>query len=143
MEKQHNYMRWVAAAAVAIATFFGGYYVGSGENQVLNPEETYVLLLHEDERFSPGDPRKMFEEYSNWMANAQADGIGIDGQELAPQAVVVSQGNLTPRDENANNRVTGYFIVEAASMEEAVSIAQNNPHIKYGGSIEVKPFMVR
>jgi hypothetical protein len=40
-------------------------------------------------------------------------------------------------------RTTGYFLVEANSFEDAIAVAAANPHIKYGGSIEVKPFMVR
>jgi hypothetical protein len=41
----------------------------------------------------------------------------------------------------ALREVTGYFIVNAASEVEAVSLAQSSPHVKYGGTVVVKKIL--
>ena len=66
----------------------------------------------------------------------------ITGQELQNEAWRLSADGTT----NLNNqevRTTGYFIIEAATAEEALAVAKDNPHLKYGGTIELKAYMNR
>ena len=108
---------------------------------MIEPTKGYMLLLHEDKDFAPGDQMEMFEEYKAWMENTFAKGIKITGQELKDEATLVKGEEL--KTINSDVRTTGYFLVEANSLDDAIKVAQENPHIKYGGSIEVKPYMVR
>ena len=144
--KMNTYLKWVASVAAAVLLFYVGHFVGqrSIDNVTIDPNKGYILILHEDSHFSPGDPNEMFREYSSWMQNTFAKGVNITGQELKNEAVMVDrQKNLEYLDESASDKVTGYFILEAESMELALEIAKDNPHVKYGGSIEVKEYMVR
>lgn len=144
--KMNNIGKIIIGIAASILLFLGGTWYGkSSTNQItITPEMGYMLLLHEDERFTPGEPMEMFEEYAAWMENTFARGVKITGQELANEAVLIRKGapNVNQGDET-DVRTTGYFILEAKSLEEAIAVAQDNPHVKYGGTVEVKAYMVR
>ncbi len=138
--------QWVVSAAASVLIFLSGQYYGQlNTTDMIEIEATkgYMLLLHEDERFRPGDPMEMFEDYKSWMENAYASGVKITGQELKNEAVLVTVGEQVAVGEAAQKKTTGYFLLEADTMEEALKVAQANPHVKYGGVVEVKPFMVR
>lgn len=145
-ENKMNIGRIVIGIAAGILLFLGGTWYGKSTSGHISitPEMGYMLLLHEDEQFTPGDPMEMFEEYAAWMENTFARGVKITGQELVNEAVLVRKGvpNET-QGEEAEIRTTGYFILEANSLEEALAVAQENPHVKYGGTVEVKAYMVR
>ena len=138
--------RILMGMAASILLFLGGTWFGqsSSDQITIAPELGYLLLLHEDDRFTPGDPMEMFEEYGTWMENTSARGVKITGQELVNEAVLVRQGapNVS-QGADAEIRTTGYFILEANSLEEAIAVAQENPHVKYGGTVEVKAYMNR
>ncbi len=138
--------RWLplAAAVAGIALFAGGYFFGrsqGGPEGQIRPELGYMLLLHEDSRFRPGEPMEMFEEYKAWMEAVGSRGVAITGQELRNEALVLDPDGTPDTDEP--ERTTGYFLLEAATMDQATEIARSIPHLKYGGSVEVKAFMNR
>ncbi len=136
------YFRWSLAIAASVLIFIAGRW--SVTSNTINPEQAYMLLLHEDEGFNPGDPDEMFMEYALWMGKTMADGVNITGQELESDATLVDNiGNVTQIEDPGLDKVTGYFIVEAPSKQEAIKIAQSMPHLKYGGSIEIKSYMNR
>jgi|GEM_PF-1286002 len=142
-----RYMRTILAIAAAVLIFIGGIYV-ERESSVspvsINPERGYMLILYEDQNFRAGDPATMAKEYGQWMQNTFARGVKITGQELDQRATVVGNGGQVTRMEPCNEgKITGYFILEASSLEDALVVAKDNPHIKYGGTIAVKSFLVR
>lgn len=137
-----TYMKWAASVAAIILAFYIGRFSVSGVN--IDPEQGYMLILHEDDQFKPGDPNEMSKEYASWMMGTFAKGAAITGQELSNEATFVdSDKNVMFKDGKSEQKVTGYFVLEASSLEEAIAIAKDNPHIKYGGSIEVKEYLVR
>ena len=138
-------LKWVASVAASILIFFAGTYWGKQSvNAVeIDPNLGYMLILHEDEDFRPGDPMAMFEEYGAWMQNTSQSGVIITGQELSNKAVMVNSASEVSLGEEAAERISGYFIIEAKSEQEALKVARANPHVKYGGTIELKPFIVR
>lgn len=145
-QRRLPWVQWAAAAAIAVVFFFVGQYTQTGKADVLeiNPEMGYMLLLHETESFQPGDPMDMFNEYKTWMEGTFAKGVTITGQELDNKAVFVGPSDsLDYQSAFKPHLTTGYFVLEAESLEQAIEVAQENPHIKYGGRIEVKPFIVR
>lgn len=142
----NTYLKWAASVAAAVLFFMGGSFYGgmnTEEQIVIEPTRGYMLILHEDENFNPGDPMEMFEEYRDWMQNTFASGIKITGQELGNDASLVTTASINYLGEEAQTRTTGYFVLEANSLEDAIAVAKANPHVKYGGTVEVKTFLVR
>ena len=133
------YLKWAAIIAAIIAAYFLGDYSPQAKQEM-----SYMFILQEDEGFQPGDPNDMFQEYHNWMLAIDEKGIQIDGQELKNEAVLVgTDQKIDYLEGEGTSRVTGYFVLNATSLDEAIEIAQENPHIKYGGTIQVKEFMIR
>lgn len=139
------YVKWAASIAASLLLFFGGMWVGrtTSSQIAIEPTNGYMLLLHEGPGFTSGDPMEMFAEYRAWMINTYNKGLKITGQELRNEATLVAKSGVLQVGEEVEERTTGYFLLEAESMEEALEVARANPHIKYGGTIEVKPYMVR
>ncbi|HMB63514.1 MAG TPA: hypothetical protein VKN36_10600 [Eudoraea sp.] len=144
--KMNPIIKWVAASAAAVLLFFTGNYMGKQtiEKQGIDPNRGYMLILHEDDQFKPGDPQEMYQEYGAWMQDTMSKGIAMTGHELKNEADIVdARQHVEHLDENSARKTTGYFILEAESLEVALQVARSNPHIKYGGTIEVKQYMVR
>ena len=135
---------WVSSIAASLIMFYLGTIYQQQTNTTMieiEPTRGYMLILHEDEKFQPGEPMAMFNEYKAWMEGTFEQGVKITGQELKDNTVIVNKNGA--KESSGEERTTGYFILEANSLEEAVKVAEANPHVKYGGSIEVKPYLVR
>ncbi len=131
----------VLRAAAVVLLLITGYIIGRFSVQPGEiPEYNYMLVLHESSEFNPGSPEAMFSEYSQWMQSIAEKGIEIDGQELMPQSMLMTpDGNI----EKPEQTVGGYFILEASTLEAVEEIAASSPHLKYGGTIEIKKYMQR
>lgn len=143
---------WLAAAALA-GILVGG--VGAttlidkpAEQPVVAAAPTpdaggkmYLLLLHESTAraadFTTAQMDSIVAEYGAWAGRLHDQNRLVsaekladdDGRWLSPSGPV-----LADRSEH----VSGFFLVRAANYDEAVSIANASPHLKYGGTIEVR-----
>lgn len=140
----NQFVKYTVAVAASVLLFLAGTFTAkqSGTVVEIDPMKGYMMILKEDQGFRPGDPMEMFNEYAAWMNATGERGVKITGQELQNEAWRLSADGTT----NLNNqevRTTGYFIIEAATAEEALAVAQDNPHLKYGGTIELKAYMNR
>lgn len=112
--------RWLPLAAALVLVFAAGVFVGKYEPR----RQTYALLLHEN----PGPSR--VEEYVRWSRNE----FVVGGHELADDARFLDP--RTTRD--GKGEVAGFFLIAAESLEEATQLARTCPHVRYGGTIEVR-----
>ena len=151
--------RWLAAAWAAsiAAVFVTGYVFGTGAAPdsttptpaATTPEATmspqYAFFLFESDDYRPAatpDAQKdRVREYGAW-ARAKT-GRFVAGEKLAKDGrwCRVREGRLEVLDPVADlvrGALAGYFIVGASSYDEAVDLAKDCPHLRYGGSIEVR-----
>jgi hypothetical protein len=107
----------------------------------------YLVLIYEAEsRFANGFPESEFAEYG---AFGKKNATAIkSGQALQPTAsaktVRVRDGKVLTMDgpfAETKEQLGGYYLLEAASIDEAASIAAGIPAARYG-SIEVRPIMI-
>jgi hypothetical protein len=85
----------------------------------------------------------MFEEYSAWGGDLYQRGIPLTGQELKYNEAWIDPSGEVRYIEKGSKSISGYFLLEANSLEQAIQFAQSSPHLKYGGQIEVREFMSR
>jgi len=107
----------------------------------------YLLLIYEDEkRFTQGfDP----EEMAQYGAFGQKNAAAIKGgNALQPTAtaktVRLRNGEAVATDgpfAETKEQLGGYYLVEANSTDEAVSVASQIPGARFG-CVEVRPVMV-
>lgn len=114
----------------------------------------YMILLHSDESaapdFAPGSP-EFDEMMGEWMAfNAELieSGNFIGGASLAPTPAATTlhkspDGTSTTDGPYAETKeqLGGYYVVEAADLDEALAIAARVPIPQ--GSFEVRPIAFR
>ncbi len=95
----------------------------------------YVLAFH------GGGMAETEEEQAEVMAawGAWMEGLGsalVDpGNPAGPAKTIHADGSVT--DGGGANPVTGYTLLEAGSLDEAVNLSKGNPIFRSGGSIEV------
>ena len=141
----NQFLKYTIGIAASIALFFAANYMGrqTSASIEIDPQYGYMMILKEDAQFVPGDPMEMFEEYAAWMEGLFEKGVQITGQELKDTAWEVNAQGTKTLGSEADTRVTGYFIIQADSEEEALAVVRDNPHLKYGGTIELKSYMNR
>ena len=108
----------------------------------------YLILLHEQPSdfsdVSPDEIQTIIAEYTAWRDGLIAKGKHVGSQKLKDEGgknLRVRNGALEVVDgpyAEAKEVVGGYFVVEAASYDEAVELSQDCPHLKYGGRIELR-----
>ncbi len=136
--------KWKRIVYPVAATFIFllGFLVGDVERGI-NKEEAYMLILFEDENFHVRNSTDAAIEYGLWNAKINHSGILMDGQELWNEGYRISTNGVEKLSSAHESRITGYFVLEATTEEEAIAVARESPHVKYGGSIQVKRFRVR
>ncbi len=110
-------------------------------------EFALIFRLHDISGFKPS-PEQM-QERMNWLAGIAAQNKLADkGNTLLPAPGsaktvrpddVVTDGPYTEIKEF----VSGYIVVKADTIDEAVEMARSNPIFKIGGNIEVREVLKR
>jgi hypothetical protein len=107
----------------------------------------YTLMLREDgqvfAKLSPAEMQAIIARYGAWRDELQRNGKFAGGHKLRDNQgrtmrrngsrIVVTDGPFAEGKEV----IGGLFVIEAASYEDAVSIANSCPHLDFG-SIEVR-----
>jgi hypothetical protein len=78
-----------------------------------------------------------------WVEKLHKEGRYVSGEALLPGGKLVS-GASTVTDgpyTEGKELVGGYFVIEAANMDEAVAECQNYPDFGYGGQVQVRHVM--
>ena len=91
---------------------------------------------------SPEEMQAHMTEVFAWIDKFTRQGIFTAAQPLTDEGRLVSGGSsVTVTDgiaAESKEAVGGFFIVNVASMDEAVKIASESPMIKHGGRLEVR-----
>ncbi len=89
----------------------------------------YAFAYYGEPKFkSPEDGAKYKEKWMAWM--------GSLGKALVNPGVPLKRGKTVNSDgvsdDNRSNRLTGYSLVEADSLDAAVEMAKTCPHLEHG-----------
>ena len=105
----------------------------------------YLLLIYQNE--STNDPA-MFPAYHAFTEGIKASGNYIGGNPLQPISTATSvrvRGGKTAVTDGpfaeTREQLGGYYLVEAANLDEATAMAARIPSATVG-TIEVRPIMV-
>ena len=108
----------------------------------------FMLILYDRPsdwaNVTPEELQRIVEEYSAWGRALAERGKLTSSMKLKDEGgkqLTGRNGSTVVRDgpyAEATEVIGGYFAIEAASYEEAVSIARGCPHLKYSGRIEVR-----
>jgi hypothetical protein len=110
----------------------------------------YLILIYEDEAKSasatPGESEQMYKEHAVFGQQNQA--VISGGNALHPTSTATSirrdaSGGFSVTDgpfAETKEGLGGYYLIEAADLDEAVSVAKQVP--AHFGGVEVRPVQV-
>jgi len=112
----------------------------------------YMLLIYDNEqdlaKLSKSEMEKLYGEYFRFTNEIKASGNYIAGDPLQPvhtaTTVRVRNGKVTMTDgpfAETREQLGGYYLIEAADLDEATKIAARIPSARIG-SIEVRPVQI-
>jgi len=86
---------------------------------------------------SAAQMEQMYAKFNAWKDKYQENILDMGGQ-LGAGAVVSSDGVIDGPFAQSKEIVGGYMIVTAASIEQAIAVAQESPGVFPGASVEVR-----
>ena len=108
----------------------------------------FMLLLHDNPAsfadVSPEQMQKVIEKYMAWGDTLRKAGVMHASNKLTDEPGKVlrgSNGKLRVTDgpySETKEVLGGYYIIEAATYEQAIERSRDCPHLEYGGTIEVR-----
>lgn len=133
-------------AGLAIAASLLLFVLGAlaGARWVSQPEKTgapeFMLVLRsspeQTEPPAPEEVARRVREYGDWAGRLRRQGVRVEGERLAREARFLR--GTAPENKPDGEVIAGYFLIEARDYEQAVRLAEGCPHLKYGGTIEVR-----
>jgi hypothetical protein len=106
----------------------------------------YMMLIHHDDAALAKADRNLWADYAAFN-EALAKAGGSSGMRLKPASAATSvrvrDGKTDVIDgpyADTKEKLAGYFVIDVASVEEAVAWAQRCPSARYG-TIEARPIM--
>ena len=99
-----------------------------------------------DKGLSPEEAQRLMNQVMAWFEGLKNRGIVKAGQPLGPEGRTISgsKGRTAVSDgpfAESKEAVGGYLLLQAESLDEVVAIAQSNPTLAYGITIEVRPVL--
>ncbi len=140
--------RAAAAVAAGLLLMAAGVWIGralpQGRARTIAPDASprFVLfLLRGQESDRPEEEGARVAEYRAWARGLAASGRSVSGEKLddreerlgAPGAPGAAAA-VAPEEE-----IRGYFVISAASLDDALAVARACPHLRHGGKIVVRP----
>jgi hypothetical protein len=92
-----------------------------------------IVYLGGDQPSSPEEGKQHFSKYMDWLSSL-GDSAVSPANPLRNTSTVHSDGTVTT---GGTTTMSGYTIIEAGTMEAALSIARACPFLDIGGSLEV------
>jgi hypothetical protein len=106
----------------------------------------FMLLLKGQgnwDQMSPSEMEAAYKQYSGWSRQLRDENRFIDGDELDRACKIISPGPTSVITDGpfaeSKEAVGGYYMITANDLDEAAKIALGCPHLKFGGSVEVRP----
>ena len=94
----------------------------------------YIIAYHGGkEPESPEEGAKQMAKWKAWVGGL-GDAVVNPGTPLGKSKTVSSDG---VSDNDGSNRLTGFSMVKADSMDAALEMAKGCPFLDFGGTIEV------
>ncbi len=141
-----RWMRYAGAAAAGLLLFAAGWAAAQRSLPAANlgGGAGYLLLMRAgaSDTSMPTEEPNRDQEYRAWAEDLSRRGVLVSARKLHREVTMLETAGGPPTHHGVTferNGVLGFFLIQAASMDEALRIARESPHFKYGGVIEVRP----
>jgi hypothetical protein len=107
--------------------------------------EKFMLIFHGGikQDASPEELQNNMGKWMSWVESLNKEGRYVSGEPLLPGGKLVSSASAVTDGPFTEGKevVGGYFIINAANMDEAVEISKSYPDFEYNGSVQVRQVM--
>lgn len=109
--------------------------------------QNFMLLIREDiaglKEMSEQEMQADIQEYTLWVEELAKSGNYISGDPLEPEGRYLTGENVLSDGPfiEAKEAISGYLLIKAESMGQAVELARGCPIFKAGGALEIRPVM--
>jgi hypothetical protein len=109
-------------------------------------EFMFIFLGADDQQTgrSPEQAQAQMQKWFTWINELKAKDLYLEGKPLIPAGKTVKGKKPVVTDgpfAETKELVGGYFVVKAASIEEAAELAKGFPDFELGGSVQVREVM--
>ena len=111
-------------------------------NEQLPPAEYLVISRGQwDKTLSRGQIQNAIEQFYTWLDRLVSGGKMKRGQRLTYEGKTVGRPNVVTDGPFGESKeaIGGYWFILAASLDEAVRIAEGNPCLDCGLFLEIRP----
>jgi len=93
---------------------------------------------------SPEEMQAQMQKWMGWIQRLRDEGKYLAGDPLEGAGKVLTSKKVITDGPFAEGKevVGGYFVVHAATLDEAAEMAKDCPIFENGGSVEVRPVQV-
>ena len=99
------------------------------------PMNTFVMIFRQsNQQLTEADKQRRDEETRAWARQQNAAGHKLDPHILAPESQWIGP------DGASGPTVTALLFFEARNFAQAVEVARAHPAVRYGASVEVRPW---
>lgn len=91
---------------------------------------------------SSEEKQRVTDQWMAWFRRLTDEGKAVAGNPLEREGKIVSGKNRVVSDgpfAESKEAIGGYFLLDVATMDDAVAIAQECPGLPYGIRVEVRP----
>lgn len=111
--------------------------------QPTNEHLLFIRGTHWNHGMSPSELQRVMTDFYAWVEGLNTRGILRGAQPLMEEGKLVSGAKGAAVTDGvfteSKEAIAGYFLLNVASGEEAVRIAQQCPILNHGAQIEVRP----
>ena len=115
---------------LAIFALFAGTALAQAE-----PMKQFVMIFRQPKPLTEAELKQRTEETRAWARDQNAAGHKLDPHILAPESHWIG-----PDGAGGPAPVTALLFFEARDIDQAVEVARMHPAVRYGVSVEVRPW---
>jgi hypothetical protein len=137
--------RALGAVAAGLLLVLAGFVAGRSTSRraPTPPSPRFTLLLlrgTEPVAARPEEEAGRVSEYRAWARGLAREGRFVEGEKLEDRGARLRSpsGEADPTAPSPDE-IRGFFVISAPSFEDALAVARECPHLRYGGTILVRP----
>src|SRR5436190_16070501 len=111
-----------------------------------NPNKNGYMLLFRGtdlrKALSPEELQKVTDNWMGWFKGLTEEGKVVAGNPLEREGKIVSGKDRVVSDgpfAESKEAIGGYFLLDVATIDDAIAIAKECPGLPYGIRVEVRP----
>lgn len=143
LRRQRRYAPVLSTAAGIVLLLIGGaggYLLrgdGSPPSVPAMGASAFLFLVRGEEPQAVVSEDSLVGEYRAWASSLAQEGRLVGANKLMDEPGRWISA-ATAGETRTRSDVSGYFLISAAGYNEAVEIARSSPHIRYGGTFEIR-----